>query len=79
MKIIAITMSVYDDTDIFELHDVLVEQFGDTSDICVYESLDVLLAEQCVACSTAGRPFDPDRHDSQNCWATAPDATTKES
>lgn len=25
--------------------------------------------ESCQACQTAGRPYDPDRHDSQNCWA----------
>lgn len=27
---------------------------------------------QCIACEQAGRPYDPDRHDSQNCWAGYP-------
>src|SRR5690606_7809848 len=28
--------------------------------------------ESCETCEEAGREYDPDRHDSQNCWADNP-------
>lgn len=29
--------------------------------------------EECSACEAAGRAYNPDRHDSQNCWAHLPE------
>lgn len=46
----------------------MTTESDNTNDDAHDSALDAYLASPCQACAAKGIPYDPNRHDSQNCW-----------